>query len=200
MAEARESWYQNAEQVTITLFAKNVEAKSVEPTLVDERTLEVAMRLPAAYRRRWRLYGAVVAPCAVAVTAYKVELTLRKAAPLEWPALEAELGGTEEATAADSATILRRPNTHGSLPLTQTSILLSPPPPRCRRLGALLPQLATTEPPHQLAGANQKGGGELRRAFPSAPTSSLLRRRMTPRTAERALTSYSESSTVMLTR
>jgi hypothetical protein len=131
----RESWYQTAADVHITLFAKQLTGDDVVVTLGDDdgdddagdnaaadnagsSVLKARLVMPDAsvFTREWRLF-ATAAALTVNVTAYKVEITLSKstATAPDWDSLERAEASSSSASSSSSwssSGVQQRANTH----------------------------------------------------------------------------------------
>jgi len=90
--KTREQWFQIANEVTVTLLAKNLTRDQVSVSL-DEPTATLTAKLsfPAdgsEFVRSWKLFAQVQGEPAINLTPYKVEIILQKGSAYTWDALE----------------------------------------------------------------------------------------------------------------
>lgn len=119
--KTREQFYQIADEVTLTLLAKNVKSEQVHISLdAATATLHARIAFPAdgsEFSRSWNLFARVVdAPPSIHITPYKIEITLKKCVPLSWSSLERKEGAVLPAetaasvVAADGSVVVPRAN------------------------------------------------------------------------------------------
>lgn len=105
-AKIRDEWYQSKQHVTITIYAANLATDSVS---VSFGARCVSVSFPTSQNSEYnysldQLAGEIVpAECSYAVTAKKVEITLVKAEPAKWSALEASAAPAVSNPAASAA-------------------------------------------------------------------------------------------------
>ncbi|KAF5733121.1 Phosphatase-related [Tripterygium wilfordii] len=115
----RHEFYQKAEEVVVTIFAKKVPANCVT---IDygEQILSVSIEIPGedAYHFQPRLFGKIIPDkCKFEVLSTKIEIRLAKAEPIHWSSLEF----TKESTVArkvnvSSVDVSQRPTYPSSKP------------------------------------------------------------------------------------
>lgn len=104
-SKIRDSFYQNATSMSITIFAKNVTEQQTSVEFQPQQ-LKVSIVMPdsSTYTKTWDLYAPINCEGSrFVVTAYKVDITLLKSTPGDWPAIE---------RASQSAAIVARENVH----------------------------------------------------------------------------------------
>lgn len=86
----RHEFYQKAEEVVVTIFAKGIPAENVAVEF-GEQILSVSIDVPGedTYHFQPRLFGKIIpGECRFEVLSTKVEIRLAKAEPIQWTSLE----------------------------------------------------------------------------------------------------------------
>jgi suppressor of G2 allele of SKP1 len=86
----RHEWYQNATHVVVTVFAKGVKSEDLRVDILGQ-SLSISLKFSAdnTYLLDLDLAGQVVpGESKHAIMTTKIEITLRKGAPMKWPTLE----------------------------------------------------------------------------------------------------------------
>jgi len=96
----RIDWYQAGDQVVLAVFIKGLTSQNVRVDFQSQMiVLEAALPNGDAYKKEWNLFGPIEPrKCKTVVTAYKIELTLKKPGPFDWKALESATSTTAKAS------------------------------------------------------------------------------------------------------